>query len=197
MVRAFQRVIGDETVYQMKAAKAKLPDVCVACVGGGSNAIGQFAPFVDLHPSVRLIGVEAAGHGIHTLLHSATLSKGSTGVLHGAKTYLLQDEAGQIVEPHSISAGLDYPGVGAEHAHLFETKRAEYVAVTDDQALEAVQFVSQLEGILPALETAHALYYAVKVLAPTMSPGQDIVVCCSGRGDKDLGQIEQLLSLNK
>ena len=158
----------------------------MACVGGGSNSIGIFHPFLD--DPVRLIGVEAAGHGIETGKHAATLSAGQVGVLHGAMSYLLQDEHGQVVEAHSISAGLDYPGVGPEHSYLKESGRAEYVAVTDDEALEAFQLLARTEGILPALESAHAVAYATK-LAPVMGSDQIMIINISGRGDKDVPHI--------
>ncbi|AMA73564.1 MULTISPECIES: tryptophan synthase subunit beta [Aneurinibacillus] len=187
MVRDFQRVIGDETKMQMLEQERRLPDYIVACVGGGSNAMGIFYPFLEDN-DVSLIGVEAAGQGLETKKHAATLTKGSRGVLHGTMTYLLQDEFGQIIEPHSISAGLDYPGVGPEHAYLRETGRAEYRAITDEEALAALRLLCREEGIIPALESAHAIAEAVK-LAPTLAKDQVIVVCLSGRGDKDVTQI--------
>ncbi len=184
LVRDFQTVIGREVRRQMKRAEERQPDVLVACVGGGSNAIGLFHEFLD-DEQVRLVGVEAAGHGIASGRHAATISEGSPGVLHGARTYVLQDEHGQISEAHSISAGLDYPGVGPEHSHLRDTGRAEYVAVDDQTALAALQTLSRTEGIIPALESAHAIAHALE-LAATLSPEQIIVVNLSGRGDKDM-----------
>ena len=184
IVRDFQAVIGRETRAQMREIAGGLPDVLVACVGGGSNAIGLFHDFLD-EPGVRLVGVEAAGHGVDTDKHAATISEGSPGVLHGARTYVLQDEHGQIAEAHSISAGLDYPGVGPEHSHLRDSGRAEYVAVDDRAALAALDTLSRTEGIIPALESAHAIAHAL-VLAPTLPAEQVIVVNLSGRGDKDM-----------
>ena len=184
MVRDFQSVIGRECLTQMPERFGRQPDVVVACVGGGSNAIGIMHPYIDL-PGVRLIGVEAAGEGIETGRHSASLSAGSPGVLHGNRTYLLQDEDGQIIDTHSVSAGLDYPGVGPEHAWLKDSGRAEYVAVTDADALKAFHECCRLEGIIPALETAHAIAYATQ-LAPTMPRDSLILVNLSGRGDKDM-----------
>ena len=184
IVRDFQAVIGRETRAQMREIAGGLPDVLVACVGGGSNAIGLFYNFLD-EPAVRLIGVEAAGHGVETDKHAATIGKGSPGVLHGARTYVLQDEHGQIAEAHSISAGLDYPGVGPEHSHLQDSGRAEYVAVDDRAALAALDTLSRTEGIIPALESAHAVAHALE-LAPTLPKAQVIVVNLSGRGDKDM-----------
>jgi tryptophan synthase beta chain len=184
MVRDFQQIIGIETRRQMLAAAGRLPDALVACVGGGSNAMGLFYPFIA--DPVELIGVEAAGKGIGTGKHAAALCAGSVGVLHGSKSYVLQDAGGQIREAHSISAGLDYPGVGPEHAFLKENRRARYVAVTDDEALHAFQTLCRLEGIIPALESAHALAWAMQ--AARQRPRQDLlVVNLSGRGDKDLG----------
>jgi tryptophan synthase beta chain len=184
MVRDFQSVIGRECLTQMPERFGRQPDVVLACVGGGSNAIGIMHPYIDL-PGVRLIGVEAAGEGIETGRHSASLSAGSPGVLHGNRTYLLQDEDGQIIDTHSVSAGLDYPGVGPEHAWLKDSGRAEYVAVTDADALKAFHECCRLEGIIPALETAHAIAYATQ-LAPTMPRDSLILVNLSGRGDKDM-----------
>ncbi|MDP6348866.1 MAG: tryptophan synthase subunit beta [Chloroflexota bacterium] len=184
IVRDFQAVIGHETRVQMRAIAGGLPDVLIACVGGGSNAIGLFHDFLD-EPEVRLVGVEAAGHGVETDKHAATIGKGSPGVLHGARTYVLQDEHGQIAEAHSISAGLDYPGVGPEHSHLQDSGRAEYVAVDDRAALAALDTLSRTEGIIPALESAHAVAHALE-LAPTLPAEQVIVVNLSGRGDKDM-----------
>ncbi|XP_020222854.1 tryptophan synthase beta chain 1 isoform X1 [Cajanus cajan] len=184
MVREFQAVIGKETRKQALEKWGGKPDVLVACVGGGSNAMGLFHEFID-DKDVRLIGVEAAGLGLESGKHAATLTKGEIGVLHGAMSYLLQDDDGQIIEPHSISAGLDYPGVGPEHSFLKDVGRAEYYSVTDEEALEAFKRVSQLEGIIPALETSHALAYLEK-LCPTLPNGTKVVVNCSGRGDKDV-----------
>jgi tryptophan synthase beta chain len=184
IVRDFHAVIGEETRAQAQEKWGGLPDILLACVGGGSNAIGLFHEFVD-EPSVRLIGVEAAGEGVDTQKHAATLTKGRVGVLHGAMSYVLQDEDGQIVEAHSISAGLDYPGVGPEHSYLKEIGRAEYYSVTDQQALQAFQRLSQLEGIIPALETAHAIAY-LETLCPQLVDSPRIVINCSGRGDKDV-----------
>lgn len=191
IVRDFQRIIGDEARQQIQDAEGSLPDACVACVGGGSNAMGLFYPFRE-DESVRLIGVEAAGHGVDTNKHGASLSKGEVGVLHGMKSYLLYDEDGQIKEAHSISAGLDYPGVGCEHSHFKESGRAEYVSITDKQALAGLKLLSRTEGIIPALESAHAIAY-LEELAPKMNKDQTIVVCLSGRGDKDVQQVADLM----
>ncbi len=163
----------------------------IACVGGGSNSIGMFHPFIE-DASVKLYGCEAAGHGVDTGKHSATLVGGKPGVLHGSKTYLLQDKAGQVIETHSISAGLDYPGVGPQHAYLHESGRATYVPVTDEEALKGLKLLAKFEGIIPALETSHAIYFAVE-LAKTMKKDQDIVVCLSGRGDKDMVRVAEEL----
>ncbi len=184
MVRDFQSVIGEEAKVQMQAAEGRLPDVAVACIGGGSNAMGLFHPFLD-DTSVRLIGVEAGGHGIETGQHAASLTGGRPGVLHGNRTYLLQDEDGQIIEAHSISAGLDYPGIGPEHSWLHDIGRVEYVSATDNEALDAFQLCTQTEGIIPALEPAHALAYVTK-LAPTLDKDQIILMNLCGRGDKDI-----------
>ncbi len=192
MVRDFQRIIGDETRKEILKKEGRLPDVIIACVGGGSNAAGMFYPFLE-DSQVRLIGVEAAGKGIDTPLHAATLAKGREGVLHGMKTFLIQDEDGNVYPVYSISAGLDYPGIGPEHAYLFESKRAQYVSVTDDEAVEAVYRLCRLEGIIPALESAHAIAHALKIV-PNMSPEQIVVINLSGRGDKD---VHTILSLNK
>ncbi|MBM7661256.1 tryptophan synthase beta chain [Bacillus mesophilus] len=183
MVRDFQRIIGDEAREQFLEKEGKLPDTVVACVGGGSNAAGMFYPFLE--DPVKLVGVEAAGLGVDTEHHAATITKGTTGVIHGSLTYLLQDENGQIIEPYSISAGLDYPGIGPEHAYLASVERVNYVSVTDGEALEALQTLTKTEGILPAIESAHALSSAFK-LAKEMDPSQTILVCLSGRGDKDV-----------
>jgi tryptophan synthase beta chain len=188
MVREFQKIIGEETKQQALAQIGRLPDEIIACVGGGSNAIGMFYPF--LAEDVKLRGVEAAGHGLHTEKHAATLSLGRPGVLHGALTYLLQDEYGQVQEAHSISAGLDYPGVGPEHAYLKESGRVTYTSVTDAEALDALRLLCRTEGIIPALESAHALAEAVKI-APAMDSDQVIVICLSGRGDKDVAALQQ------
>jgi tryptophan synthase beta chain len=193
MVRDFQTVVGREARAQMLDRLGRLPDHVLACVGGGSNAIGIFHPFLG-DEAVRLVGVEAAGHGIASGRHSATLVAGQVGVLHGAKSYLLQDEHGQVLEAHSISAGLDYPGVGPEHSFLKDAGRAEYVAITDDEALAAFQLLCRSEGIIPALESAHALAYAAK-LAPQRPPGEIILVNLSGRGDKDLQTAARALGI--
>ena len=184
MVRDFQAVIGNEVRAQIMAKEGRLPDTLVACVGGGSNAMGLFHPFLD-EPEVRMIGVEAAGHGVETGEHAAALSAGQPGVLHGSRSYLLQDEDGQVLEAHSISAGLDYPGVGPEHAWLKDIGRVEYVAITDDEALGAFRLCSELEGILPALEPAHALAHVAKI-APALPSDHLIVMNLCGRGDKDI-----------
>ncbi len=189
IVRELQSVIGRESREQMRAATGRLPDAAIACVGGGSNAIGLFHPLID--DPVRLIGVEAAGEGLDRR-HAATLSGGSPGVLHGTRTYVLQDEHGQITEAHSISAGLDYPGVGPEHAWLMLSERAEYVSVTDEEALDALRLLSETEGIIPALETAHAVAWAAK-LAPTMGADRSILIGLSGRGDKDVEIVREAL----
>jgi tryptophan synthase beta chain len=192
MVRDFHAIIGQETRWQCLEKWGGLPDILLACIGGGSNAMGLFHEFVN-EPLVRLIGVEAAGHGVDTDKHAATLTKGRVGVLHGAMSYLLQDEDGQVIEPHSISAGLDYPGVGPEHSFLMETDRAEYYAVTDQQALDAFQRLSQLEGIIPALETAHAIAY-LETLCPQTPGSPKLVLNCSGRGDKDVLTVSAILN---
>ncbi len=191
LVRDFHAVIGEETRKQCAEAFGRLPDVLVACVGGGSNAMGLFHPFIE-EPSVRMIGVEAAGDGVLTGRHAATITEGRVGVLHGAMSLLLQDENGQVQEAHSISAGLDYPGVGPEHSYLRDIGRAEYGAVTDQEALNALKLVSQLEGIIPALETAHAFAWLEK-LCPTLEQDTEIVVNCSGRGDKDVNTVAERL----
>ncbi len=191
IVRDFQRVIGDETKAQILELEGRLPDTIIACVGGGSNAMGIFYPFVA-DSSVRLIGVEAAGHGVDTDKHAATFAKGTKGVIHGSMTYLLQDEWGQIQEPHSISAGLDYPGVGPEHAYLKDVGRAAYHPITDQEALEALQLLCKTEGIIPALESSHAIAEAMK-LAPGLPSDHLLVVCLSGRGDKDVEAIQHHL----
>ena len=189
MVRDFQRVIGDECLEQMPEMTGRQPDAVIAAVGGGSNAMGIFYPYIP-HESVRLIGVEAAGLGLDTGKHAASLSAGTPGVLHGNRTYLLQDANGQIIETHSVSAGLDYPGVGPEHAWLKDLGRAEYVGITDDEALAAFHELCRIEGIIPALESSHALAHAIK-LAPQMRPDQIILVNLSGRGDKDINTVAE------
>jgi tryptophan synthase beta chain len=193
MVREFQAVIGREARRQMLERAGALPDTVVACVGGGSNAMGIFAGFVD-DASVELVGVEAAGDGLDTDRHSASLSRGTPGVLHGSLSYLLQDAAGQVHPAHSISAGLDYPGVGPEHAFLKDSGRATYVAVTDSDALRGFALLSRLEGVIPALETAHAVAW-IAAQAGRWSPDQRVLLCVSGRGDKDVAQISQLSTL--
>ncbi|MEO5669088.1 MAG: tryptophan synthase subunit beta [Ramlibacter sp.] len=195
MVRDFQSVIGNECLTQMPELTGGLqPDVVVACVGGGSNAMGIFHPYIP-HEKTRLIGVEAAGEGLDSGKHSASLQRGSPGVLHGNRTYILQDEDGQITETHSVSAGLDYPGVGPEHAWLKDIGRAEYVGITDKEALEAFHYLCRTEGIIPALESSHAVAYAMQ-LARTMKPEQHILVNLSGRGDKDIGTVADLAGVD-
>jgi tryptophan synthase beta chain len=193
IVRDFQSVIGIETRRQLLKREGRLPDVIVACVNGGSNAIGIFYPFLK-DASVRLVGVEAAGLGISGPMHAATMALGNVGVLHGSKSYLLQDELGQVRETHSIAAGLDYPGVGPEHAWLKDNGRAEYHAVTDAEALEALKLLSETEGIIPALESSHALAHAFK-LAPTLSKEQIMIINLSGRGDKDMQSVASALGV--
>ena len=188
MVRDLQAVIGRESREQMLAQAGRLPDAVVACVGGGSNSIGQFHVFIP-DESVRLIGVEAAGEGVETGRHAASIGGGSVGVLHGSMSYIVQDGDGQIHETHSISAGLDYPGIGPEHAWLRESGRAEYVSITDDEAVAAFRLTCELEGIIPALESSHAVAYAVQTLAADLGKGGIALVCMSGRGDKDMGTI--------
>ncbi|MCJ0764263.1 tryptophan synthase subunit beta [Variovorax terrae] len=191
MVRDFQSVIGEECLTQMpEMTGGRQPDAVIACVGGGSNAMGIFHPYIP-HESTRLIGVEAAGEGLDSGKHSASLQRGSPGVLHGNRTYILQDDNGQITETHSISAGLDYPGVGPEHAFLQDIGRAEYVGITDTEALEAFHYLCRTEGIIPALESSHAVAYAMK-LSRTMTPEQTLLVNLSGRGDKDIGTVADL-----
>ena len=190
MVRDFQRVIGDECLVQMPEMTGRQPDAVVACVGGGSNAMGIFYPYIE-HENVRLIGVEAAGLGLQSGKHAASLIAGSPGVLHGNRTYLLQDDNGQIIETHSVSAGLDYPGVGPEHAYLKDIGRAEYVGITDAEAMEAFHRLCLTEGIIPALESSHAVAHAMK-LATTMRADQHILVNLSGRGDKDIATVAEL-----
>jgi len=191
MVRDFQAVIGQEAKAQILEVEGRLPDVAVACIGGGSNAMGLFYPFVD-DQEVRLLGVEAAGLGVATGKHAASISAGRVGVLHGNKTYLLQDADGQIQHAHSVSAGLDYPGVGPEHAYLKDLGRAEYVSVTDDEALAAFRMLTEMEGIIPALESAHAIAYLLK-LAPELPTDAIILVCLSGRGDKDIHTVAEAM----
>jgi tryptophan synthase beta chain len=191
MVRDFQTIIGEEARDQILQAEARLPDLLVACVGGGSNAIGLFHPFLD-EPTVAITGVEAAGEGVETQHHAATLSRGSPGVLHGARSYLLQNSDGQVLEAHSISAGLDYPGVGPEHSWLKESGRVGYVPISDREALDAFQLICRLEGIIPALESAHAIAQVIK-MAPEMEQDKIIVVGLSGRGDKDVFTVAQVL----
>ncbi len=193
MVRDFQSVIGDEAKAQLHEAEGRLPDVAVACIGGGSNAMGLFHPFLD-DPSVRLIGVEAAGLGLDTDKHAASLSRGRPGVLHGNLTYLLQNEDGQIQEAHSISAGLDYPGIGPEHSWLHQSGRVEYVAATDDEAMAAFQLCTRTEGIIPALEPAHALAHVMKI-APTLPPTHLLLMNLCGRGDKDIFTVAERLGV--
>ncbi|NBD15768.1 MAG: tryptophan synthase subunit beta [Cyanobacteria bacterium] len=195
LVREFHAIIGTETRAQTEEKWGKLPDILLACVGGGSNAIGLFHEFVN-EPGVRLIGVEAAGEGIETEKHAATLTRGRVGILHGAMSYLLQSDEGQVIEAHSISAGLDYPGVGPEHSYLKDSGRAEYYSVTDKQALEAFERLSRLEGIIPALETAHAFAY-LETLCPQLEGSPRIVINCSGRGDKDVQTVAQFWDQTK
>jgi tryptophan synthase beta chain len=192
MVREFQKMIGEEAKQQVLKAEGRLPDAVLACVGGGSNAIGMFTDFID-EPSVKLIGVEPAGKGLDTHQHGATLCKGTKGILHGTYTYIMQDDDGQIEESYSVSAGLDYPAVGPQHAHLHETGRAEYVGITDTEALEAFQLLAKNEGIIPALESSHALAYALKY-AEQQTEDTILVVNLSGRGDKDLAHVHSVLS---
>jgi tryptophan synthase beta chain len=187
IVRDFQSVIGRETKQQMLEMEGKLPDAVLACVGGGSNAMGLFYDFIEDN-AVRLIGCEAAGRGVDTDKTAATMATGTMGIFHGMKSYFCQDKYGQIAPVYSISAGLDYPGVGPEHANLRDTGRAEYVPVTDDEAVDAFEYLSRTEGIIPAIESAHAVAYAKK-LAPEMGAGKIIVICLSGRGDKDVAAI--------
>lgn len=195
IVRDFQAVIGNETRKQMLDQNKKLPDAVIACVGGGSNAMGMFYPFIQ-DTDVALYGVEAGGSGIKTNKHAATLTAGNIGVLHGTMSHLLQDEHGQIQEAHSISAGLDYPGVGPEHSHMHETSRVTYTSITDKEALEAFQLLSKKEGIIPALESAHAVAFAMKH-AKSMTEDQSLVICLSGRGDKDVEQVKAALEGNE
>ena len=194
IVRDFQKIIGEESAQQVMDMEGRLPDVCVACVGGGSNSMGLFYPFIK-NEQVRLVGVEAAGHGIETDKHGASLNKGSAGVLHGMKSYLLHDEDGQVAEAHSISAGLDYPGVGCEHSYLKDSGRATYETITDEEALEGFKLLSSKEGIIPALESSHAIAHIAK-LAPEMKKEEIILVCLSGRGDKDVNQVADRMGVS-
>ena len=191
IVREFQSVIGNEARFQIMVKEGRLPDMAVACVGGGSNAMGLFYPFHN-DDEVKLVGVEAAGMGLSTGMHGASLTKGKVGVLHGSKSYVLLDDDGQVMETHSISAGLDYPGVGPEHAYYKDTKRANYVTVTDKEALSAFESLSKLEGIIPAFESSHAIAHVMKI-APKMKKSQVVVVCLSGRGDKDVDTARKIL----
>lgn len=193
MVREFQRVIGDEARRQILEKEGRLPDYILACIGGGSNAMGIFYPFIE-DSNVKLIGVEAAGRGVDTDENAATIAKGSVGVIHGMMTYVLQDEDGQILPAYSISAGLDYPGVGPEHAYLHDIGRAEYVSIKDDEAVKAFMDTSATEGIIPALESSHAIAYAMK-LAPTLSKDKLMIVNISGRGDKDVNTIAKIMGV--
>ena len=193
MVRDFQRVIGDEARVQILDKENRLPDYIIACIGGGSNAMGIFYPFLE-DKDVKLIGVEAAGKGLDTDQHAATIEKGNVGVIHGMKTYVLQDEDGQIMPVYSISAGLDYPGVGPEHAYLHDIDRAQYVSATDDEAIDAFMELSRVEGIIPAIESAHAVAYVMK-LAPTLPKDKIIIVNLSGRGDKDINTVAALMGV--
>jgi tryptophan synthase beta chain len=190
MVRDFQSIIGKEAREQIIAKERRLPDLLIACVGGGSNAMGLFYPFLD-DEVVEMIGVEAAGYGLETGKHAASICAGSMGILHGSKTYILQDSDGQVIGTHSIAAGLDYPGVGPEHSLLKEIGRVKYTAVTDNEALEGFKLLSQTEGIIPALETAHAIAYAAKIAA-RMRRDSIIIICLSGRGDKDIHSVTNL-----
>ncbi len=191
MVRDFQSVIGRETKRQIVEKEGRLPDYILACVGGGSNSMGIFYPFVE-DESVKLVGVEAGGDGIDTGRHASTLSAGSPGVLHGASSYLIQDVDGQVIETHSVSAGLDYPGVGPEHSYLKDAGRAEYVSITDAEALDAFEWLARMEGLIPALESAHAVAYAKK-LVPTLERDQVVVINLSGRGDKDVETVSRMM----
>ena len=194
IVRDFQKIIGEESTQQIKQIEGRLPDTCVACVGGGSNSMGLFYPFIE-NEEVSLVGGEAAGHGVETDKHGASLTKGSAGVLHGMMSYLLHDDDGQVTEAHSISAGLDYPGVGCEHSYLKDSGRATYATITDEEALEGFKLLSSKEGIIPALESAHAIAHVAK-LAPEMKKDEIILVCLSGRGDKDVNQIADRMGVS-
>lgn len=189
MVRDFQKIIGEEAKQQLQEKEGVLPDCVVACVGGGSNAMGMFYDFIP-NKSVRLVGAEAAGKGVDTALHAATIAKGKLGIFHGMKSYFLQNDEGQIAPVFSISAGLDYPGIGPEHANLYKTGWADYVAITDEEAVQALEYLSKKEGVIPAIESAHAVAAAMKI-APTMRKDQIMIICLSGRGDKDMQQIAQ------
>jgi len=191
IVREFQKIIGEEAIEQIQEKEGRLPDYCIACVGGGSNAIGLFSAFLP-HESVKIIGVEAAGLGVDTDKHAATMAKGKEGVIHGMNTFFVQDEKGGISPVYSISAGLDYPGVGPEHAYLKDTGRAEYVSVTDEEAVKALLYLSQVEGIIPAIESSHAIAHVIK-FAPTLDIDEVIIVNLSGRGDKDVESIEKYI----
>jgi tryptophan synthase beta chain len=195
MVRDFQRIIGDEAREQVLEKEGRLPDYLIACVGGGSNAMGLFYPFIE-DKDVSIIGVEAAGEGVETEKHAASITKGSLGIIHGMMTYLLQDDYGQILPAHSVSAGLDYPGIGPEHAHLHDTGRVSYISVTDNEALDAFQMLSRVEGIIPALESSHALAHLVR-MAPKTNKDDIIIVNLSGRGDKDVYQVAEILGGRK
>ena len=186
MVRDFQKIIGEETKRQIQEKEGKLPDCVIACVGGGSNAMGAFYDFVK-DKKVRLVGAEAAGRGVHTIQHAATIARGSKGIFHGMKSLFLQNEEGQIDEVYSISAGLDYPGIGPEHAHLHDIGRAEYLSITDEQAVCAFEYLTRMEGIIPAIESAHAVAAAMEIV-PNMKKDESVVICLSGRGDKDVFQ---------
>lgn len=194
MVRDFQKIIGEETKCQLMEVEGRLPDCVVACVGGGSNAMGIFYDFIP-NESVRLVGAEAAGKGIDTKLHAATIAKGSTGIFHGMKSLFLQNDEGQIDAVHSISAGLDYPGIGPEHANLYKMGRAEYVGITDEESVQAFEYLSKVEGIIPAIESSHAVAAARKI-APTMAKDKILVINLSGRGDKDVYQIARYRGVN-
>ena len=194
MVRDFQSIIGKETKKQILEKEGKLPNLIVACVGGGSNAMGMIYDFIP-ETSVRLVGCEAAGKGIDTKQHAATITKGTVGIFHGMKSYFCQDIYGQIAPVYSISAGLDYPGIGPEHAYLHDIKRAEYVPIIDDEAVEAFQYTAKMEGIIPAIESAHALAY-IKKIVPTMAKDEIVVVCLSGRGDKDVAAIAKYMGVD-
>lgn len=193
MVRDFQKIIGEETKRQIQEKEGKLPDCVIACVGGGSNAMGAFYDFVK-DKKVRLVGAEAAGRGVHTIQHAATIARGSKGIFHGMKSLFLQNEEGQIDEVYSISAGLDYPGIGPEHAHLHDIGRAEYLSITDEQAVCAFEYLTRMEGIIPAIESAHAVAAAMEIV-PNMKKDESVVICLSGRGDKDVFQAARYLSL--
>ena len=194
MVRDFQKVIGEETKAQIMEKEGRLPNCVVACVGGGSNAMGMFYDFIP-DDQVRLVGAEAAGKGLETKLHAATVAKGNLGIFHGMKSYFLQNEEGQIAPVYSISAGLDYPGVGPEHAYLYQTGRAEYMAITDEEAVSALEYLSKTEGIIPAIESAHAIAAAMQI-APKMPKEEIMIICVSGRGDKDMQQIAEYRGVN-